>query len=267
MKLSLNSSTIKTTPLLDKIRIAGEAGYEGIELWAVELYEHVGRGGEISDVEKALGDHGLKMPCVIALRNWGETRGREYQLALEEAKRRMELSARLGAEFIVCTPPLEQPGFDTLHEGYRDLLQLGREAGTKALLEYISVFPSLNNLPDAVTVLDLCGDPEGALVIDAFHNWNSQTSLDDLRDLPLERLAHYHIDDAHPEKPFLTQLDSDRVMIGEGQIDLGAEIAILREKGYEGWVSLELFNAELWEQDPQEVAKLGMERLHELLDA
>ena len=50
MKLSLNSSTIKTTPLLDKIRVAGEAGYEGIELWAVEIYEHIGRGGEVSDL-------------------------------------------------------------------------------------------------------------------------------------------------------------------------------------------------------------------------
>ncbi|MEM1295356.1 MAG: sugar phosphate isomerase/epimerase, partial [Verrucomicrobiota bacterium] len=202
-----------------------------------------------------------------ALRNWGETSGREYQLALEEARRRMDLSARLGAEFIVCTPPLEQLGFDALHQGYRDLLQIGREAGTKALLEYISVFPSLNNLPDAVTVLDRCGDAEGALVIDAFHNWNSKTSLEDLRALPLERLAHYHIDDADPDKPALSQLDSDRVMVGDGQIDLHSEIAILKEKGYAGWVSLELFNAELWAQDPLEVAKLGMERLHELLDA
>ncbi len=75
MRLSLNASTIKPTPLLEKIRIAGEAGYHGIELWAVELYEHVGRGGEISDVEKALADHGLAVPCFIAVRNWGETSG------------------------------------------------------------------------------------------------------------------------------------------------------------------------------------------------
>ncbi len=60
MRLSLNSSTIKPVPLLDKIRVTGEAGYKGIELWAVELYEHVGRGGEISDVEKA--------PPIMALR-------------------------------------------------------------------------------------------------------------------------------------------------------------------------------------------------------
>lgn len=265
MKLSLNSSTIKTTPLLEKIRIAGEAGYEGLELWAVELYEHVGRGGEISDVEKALADQGLKVPCMIAVRNWGETTGREYELALEEARRRMELAARLNTEFVVCTPPIDFPDRSRFHEAYRDLLQIGRESGTRALLEYISVFNSLNNIPDAVAVLDQLGDPEGALVVDAFHNWNSKTTLDDLRQLPLERLAHYHIDDAHPDIPAMSQKDTDRVMIGDGQMDLAAEISILREKGYQGWVSLELFNSDLWAQDPAEVAKVGIERLRELV--
>ena len=121
MKLALNSSTIKTTPLLEKIAVAGRAGYEGIELWAVELYEHVGRGGEISDVEKALDDHGLEVPCFIAVRNWGETAGREYQLALEEARRRFELAARFGSPLMICTPPIDRPGIEGLENGYRDL--------------------------------------------------------------------------------------------------------------------------------------------------
>ena len=167
MRLSLNSSTIKTTPLLDKIRVAGEAGYAGIELWAVELYEHVGRGGEISDVEKALADHGLAVPCFIAVRNWGESSGWEYRLAMDEARRRFELAARLGAPLMVCTPPLERPGIEGLHRGYADLLQIGRETGVRAVLEYISFFASLNNIPDTVTVLDECGDPEGCTILDA----------------------------------------------------------------------------------------------------
>ena len=150
MKLSLNSSTIKTTPILDKIRVAGEAGYEGIELWAIEIYEHIGRGGEVSDLEKALADHGLEVPCFIAVRNWGETEGWEYKLALDEARRRFELAARFNCPYMVCTPPLEQPGIDNLHKGYADLLQIGRETGVRAVLEYISFFESLNNVPDAV---------------------------------------------------------------------------------------------------------------------
>ena len=32
-------------------------------------------------------------------------------------------------------------------------------------------------------------------------------------------------------------------------------------QGYEGYVSLELFSEALWQQDPTEVARLGMEKM------
>ena len=106
-KLCLNTSTIRPQPLLEKIRLTAEAGFEGIELWINDIYEHVGRGGEVSDVEKALADHGLIVPCMIALRGWGEASELEYPLMLDEARRRMELAARLGSPWVVATPPRE----------------------------------------------------------------------------------------------------------------------------------------------------------------
>ena len=264
MKLSLNSSTIKPVPLLDKIRLTGEAGYKGIELWAVELYEHVGRGGEISDVEKALSDYGLEVPCFIAVRNWGESVDWEYKLAMDEARRRFELAARLKAPLMVCTPPLIQPGIDHLHEGYNDLLQIGRETGVQAVLEYISFFASLNNVEDTVTVMDKTGADDCVTILDAFHNWNNKTSLADIEALPLELIAHYHINDANPNIPSGQQTDPDRVMIGDGVIDLKTELELLKGKGYDKWLSLELFSQEWWDKDPLETAKVGLERMREV---
>ena len=49
--------------------------------------------------------------------------------------------------------------------------------------------------------------------------------------IPLERISHYHIDDADPQKAALTQTDPDRVMPGDGQIDLNAEIKLSNKKG------------------------------------
>ncbi len=46
---------------------------------------------------------------------------------------------------------------------------------------------------------------------------------------------------------------------------LEGEIQILKDKGYNGTVSLELFNKELWAKDPAEVLKVGYERMRELL--
>jgi sugar phosphate isomerase/epimerase len=36
---------------------------------------------------------------------------------------------------------------------------------------------------------------------------------------------------------------------------------MLKEKGYDRWLSLELFNAEWWAKDPMETAKVGIERM------
>ena len=266
MQYCLNTSTIKPQALLDKISLAGEAGYDGIELWLNDVLEHVARGGEVSDVEKALADNGLIVPSVIAIRQWGDFEGWEHQLVLEEARRRFALGARIGARFIVATPPMESAETKHLPERYRELLEIGREEGIRPTFEYISFFKSAHTLRQAWEIVQEADDRDATLILDAFHNWNSESTLDDLRAIPVDCISHYHIDDAHPEKPPLTQTDPDRVMIGEGQIDLAAEIAILKEKGYDHTVSLELFNADLWTADPAEALCVGLERMKTLFE-
>lgn len=261
----LNTSTIKPQPLLDKIRLTAAAGFAGVELWINDLYEHVGRGGEIRDVEKAIADHGLIVPCTIALRGWGEAVGPEYALALEEARRRMDLAARIGSPYIVATPPRQPCNLTQVASRYIDLLEIGRQAGCRPTFEYISFFGSASKLSHAWQVVQAADDADATLIYDSFHTWNSASSLDDLRGIPANRISHWHIDDAHPDMPATTQTDPNRVMPGEGQIDLPAEITVMKQIGYQGTVSLELFNPQLWERDPCEVLKLGIERMQELL--
>lgn len=264
--ICLNTSTIKPQPLLEKIRLAAEAGFAGVELWLNDVYEHVGQGGEVRDVEKAISDHGLIVPSTIAVRQWGEASDVEYPLMLDEAKRRMELAARLGAPYLVATPPREPCDLGQITRRYKDLLELGRRVGVKPTMEYIGFFRSVRHLGQAWQIVQDAADPDATLILDSFHSWNAGATLDDLRAVPAERISHYHIDDADPNKPAGSQTDPDRVMLGDGPIDLRAEIAVLREKGYHGTVSLELFNRELWAKDPREVLKVGIERMHELLD-
>ncbi len=263
----LNTSTIKPQPILEKIRLVGEAGYQGIELWLNDVWEHVARGGEVSEIEKAVSDHGLIVPSVIAMRQWGDFEGWEHQLVLDEARRRFALGARLGAPFIVATPPLEKTEVQHLPQRYGELLEIGREEGIRPTFEYISFFKSVHTLNQAWEIVQKCGDPDATLILDAFHNWNSGSTMDDLRRIPADRISHYHIDDASSSKPALSQTDPDRVMPGDGQIDLESEIKTLREIGYEGTVSLELFNADWWERDPAETLRIGLERMRELFDS
>ena len=264
MKFCLNTSTIKPQPLIKKIELAGQSGYDGIELWINDIYDYIGRGGEVRDIEQALSDNGLIVPSMIAIRQWGDMDGWEYELVKDEAKRRFSLCARLGSPYIVATPPLEKTDTEKLPERYSDLLKIGRIEGVKPTFEYISFFKSVYCLADAWEIVKKTDDPDSSIILDAFHNWNSNSTLDDLRKVPLEKISHYHIDDAALGKPATTQKDPDRVMIGEGQIDLKAEIEVLKDLGYDKTVSLELFNYELWNQDPMEVISIGLKRMKKL---
>lgn len=263
--LCLNTSTIRPQPLLDKIRLTAAAGFEAIELWINDIYEFIGQGGEARDIEQALADHGLPVLSMIAARGWGEAIDVEYPLMLDEVKRRLELCARFGSPWLVCSPPRLSCDLDQIARRYQDILELGRQFRVKPTFEYISFFGSVFQLKQAWQIVQQVDDPDATLILDAFHSWNSNSTLDDLRSIPGERISHYHIDDAHPTIPATRQTDPDRVMLGEGVIDLRAEIQVLREIGYQGAVSLELFNRQLWAEDPSEVLKTGIERMRLLL--
>lgn len=264
-ELCLNTSTIKPVPLLDKIRLTAEAGFTAIEPWINDVYEYIGRGGEVRDVERAVADSGLRIPCVIALRGWGEAIVEEYPVMLDECRRRMDLAARLGSPLIVATPPRVPCELPQITDRYGDLLEIGRQAGIRPVMEYISFFKSVWRLDQAWQIVRDTGDDDAMLVVDAFHSFNGGSSLDDLRAVDGPRMAHYHINDAAPDKPAGQQTDPDRVMPGDGPINLKAELSVLREKGYRGALSLELFNAQLWSQDPAQVLRLGVDRLQQLV--
>ncbi len=59
--------------------------------------------------------------------------------------------------------------------------------------------------------------------------------------------------------------DADRILPGEGDFRLRPILEQLRAIGYEGWVSLELFNPTLWQVKTSQMAELGLESLRRLL--
>ena len=66
-RYALNASTIRPTPILEKISIAGRAGYGAIELWHDEIDDHLAHGGTLADLQSALADQNLAVPTTIYL--------------------------------------------------------------------------------------------------------------------------------------------------------------------------------------------------------
>jgi 2-keto-myo-inositol isomerase len=263
--LCLNTSTIRPTPLLDKIRIAGQAGYRAIEPWNDEITGYLDAGGTLPVLKSALADAGLKVVSVIALHGWINAEGDEYARVLDGCRRRMDQAAALGSPYIVASPPREVVDLGRATERFVDLLRLGREAGVTPSMEFLGFVAGIKSVASAWAIASGSGDPRATIVADVFHLIRGGGQIDDLLTIPGDRLANFHINDVPAVPDPLTQTDADRVMVGDGIADLPRVIANLRTIGYRGPLSLELFNRDLWAQDPSEVVRRGLERIQALL--
>lgn len=91
--------------------------------------------------------------------------------------------------------------------------------------------------------------------------------MDDIAKLTADRVAISHFNDAPTEPPREQQRDPDRVLPGDGHMDLKHYCDLLREIGYNRHLSLELFRDDLWSQDPEQVARLGLERMRAVAES
>ena len=79
-------------------------------------------------------------------------------------------------------------------------------------------------------------------------------------------IAVFHFNDAPAFPPREQQHDKDRVMPGDGHLDLKRLLNHLRSIGYNRWLSLELFREDLWADDPRDVARVGLEKMQQVAE-
>ena len=258
---SLNASTIRPTPILEKIRIAGETGYGAIELWHDEIDAHLATGGSLTDLQNALADHNLAVPTTIYLGNWFDTDDTAWPAIRAECQRRMEQATALGAPHIIAGPAGGRADYGLGARRYRELLEMGEGIGVKPAMEFLGFVEQLNTIEDALEIMTAADHPNATTVLDPFHIFRGGGGVDSIGKLTATQIAVAHFNDTPAEPPRLKQHDHSRVMPGEGHLDLTRYCELLADTGYTGWLSLELFNEQHWAEDPVEVARIGLEKM------
>jgi len=266
----LNTSTIQPASLPDKIKAAAKAGYQAIELWFADIRNFQNEGGSVEDVVKMLQDAGLQVPSMIALHGWMDAHGDAYLRALDECKVLMELAAKLGCKRVVASPSMRQEpvplDVDDAAMRFSDLMKIGREFGVLPMMEFLGFSPKVYRVDQAWEIVKRTGDPEATIVLDSFHLWRGNSSLDDVPDLTGDRIGILHFNDVPAGLPRELVGDEVRVMPGDGHLPLKELVAEVKRRGYEGAISLELFNRTYWQQDPYEVARLGLEKMKAVVE-
>ena len=260
----LNTSTIRgqKIELVEKIEIAADAGYDGIEPWIREVKTYVSQGGQVADLRKRIEDHGLKVESAIGFSQWIVDDADLRSQALEQARREMDLVLQIGGTRIAAPPAgaTELPvlDLDQVAARYRQLLEIGEQIGVCPQLEVWGFSKNLHRLGEVVYVAIESGHPAACILPDVYHIYRGGSAFSGLRLLNGSAMHVFHIND-YPAIPSQASLsDADRVYPGDGVAPLNQILQTLTQIGFQGSLSLELFNPHYWQQDAAVVARTGL---------
>jgi 2-keto-myo-inositol isomerase len=250
----LNGATLMTTPTHRVLEIAREMGYAGIEARAERLLKD---GAEVRATADMLRPGEVLTLNGVALTVRADGR-MDRRLIEDDLKPRLQICQELGAPYLLAIPP-RAPGLETRRAipATRDALELARDRadrlGIRIAFEFLGFGDCPINTPEIATET-VDGIDAIDLVLDSCH-WHASGSQP-LNAFPVERLVLVHLNDA-PDKPPRQIEDADRVLPGEGVIQLKTLLASLKARAFTGPWSLETFNPAYWKQDPDDIARRG----------
>ena len=269
IRFALNMSTVRGQKLSvpDQVELAAKAGYEGIEPWIGELRQYEQGGGSLADLKKRITDHGLKIPSAIGFAEWIVNDDKKRSAGLEQAKKDMELVRAIGGTHIAAPPAgaTKETNINlaTIAERYRKLLEIGDEIGVIPELEVWGPSSTLSKLSEAAFVAAECRHPHACLLLDVYHLYKGGSGFDGLRLLAGSAMNCLHFNDYEASPPRESIRDADRIYPGDGIAPLTQIIRDLSANGFNGYLSLELFNQTYWKEDPAVVARIGIVKMKE----
>ncbi len=259
--LSLNTATVRERwGLREAVEGCARHGIGAIAPWRDQLHV-LG----VPDAVRMIRDHGLR---VSSLCRGGFFTADEH-LNLDDNRRAVDEAAALGADCLVLV-------VGGLVAGSRDLPDARRRVGDgiAALLDHaraqrmpLAIEPlhpmyaadrgCVNTLRAALDLCDRLGEGVG-VAIDTYHVWwDADLERQIQRAGQASRILAYHVCDwLVPTADLL----SDRGMPGDGVIDFRRIRRAVEAAGYDGCCEIEIFSANWWQRDPDDVLRVCIER-------
>ncbi len=265
LKLALNASTLFPFHLdaMAQIRVASEAGYEGIELWVKDIEAYLENGGSIKELKAFVDECGISVVNAITFFKWSDEDEEVRRDGLRQAEREMTMLAELGCQAVAAPPSgnVENVSLTAMASHFSELTRMARKIGIEPYLEFWGRAKRLSTLSEALFVAMESGFPDIKILIDPFHMYTGGSSLEGLSYLNGKHIGIVHVNDYPTAPPRAVISDADRVFPGEGVLPTEKLTAYLGQSGYSGYLSLELFIESYGNQTPLEVAEKGLETI------
>lgn len=267
MKPALSQVCSLHSPLAADVEDYAAGKCQAIELWTGKLDEYLKQHSE-ADLRALLDKHEMAAPVVSfqggLLVSQGEFR-KEHWAAFE---RRLAQCRRLGVQTLVVAADivgsLEQSDVERVQVSLAQAAELAGRHQVRLALEFQARSSFINNLQTAAALVAETGSPHLGLCLDAFHYSVGPSKPEDLGYLSSQNLFHVQLCDISGV-PREFAVDADRILPGEGDFPLEPIVAQLKAIGYQGYVSVELMNPQIWRVGPRQFGEVAMTALRKLL--
>ena len=248
MKISFSTLASPSWGMHTVIQQAHTLGFDGIELRFIENSDHLWElpmfhGAGLRETCDRLASAGLVIPCVDTSCFFHFPEAIQRRQSMELGRAMIELAAALDAPGIRIFGDRVQPGADRastaawIADGFHRLAEFARPAGVEVWLESHGDFACASEI---MGVLRSAGCANTGVVWDPLNAYSEVAEEPDegWRQLG-ENVRHVHIKDAvrpngaPPTKPW------EPVLVGTGDFPALALVGLLRERGYQRFISLE----------------------------
>ncbi len=270
-RLSLNTATTKRLTLAEAIAAARRAGLSQVGLWRDRVAE-VG----LPAAARMVADAGMRVTslCRGGFLTAGDPAGR--RAALEDNRSAIREAAALGTrELIMVVGGLGDGEKDLRAARQRvadridELVPYAAEHDVRLVLEplhpmYAADRAVISTLRQALDLAEPYPPATVGVVVDTFHVWWDPALEEQIaRAGRQRRIASYQVCDFN--LPIAADALLSRGMMGDGVIDFATIGGWVSAAGYTGPVEVEIFNAEIWAADADQVLATVKQRWTDLV--
>jgi sugar phosphate isomerase/epimerase len=269
MQRCLNNITLGTeVPFADSVLAASKAGFEGLEIFSLEPAQRYAESSSVEDLMSMFDQLSIQ-PVGFVLGGFAYQSDEEFSASLPAITETMSFAGEIGAENALLFIPSkgergEAEAIQTATHRIAETCDLASDYGLTIGLEPIGKADFLNTPAAVYGIMEDVQAKNLALTVDLFHFYTGGCETEDLLEIPGSRINLVHMDDA-PNLPIQDLEDSKRVIPGQGSMDVQGFLRALRDIGFAGPLSVELFNRDLWSRDPAEVAMESKRALDEAM--
>jgi len=254
-------------PLRTKLRAIADAGFEHVEIFESDL---LASPEPVHVIGAMMRDLGLTCVAFQPFRDFEGMPAAERARVFDRAERKFDVLQELGTDLMLVSSNVSPAALADRGRIVDDFRELGERAAARGLrvaFEALAWGRHVRDHRDAWDIVRQADHAAVGLALDAFSSLAPGIPIDSLGAIRREKLFHVQIADA----PKLTMDPLSwsrhfRCMPGQGDLPLVDYVGALRRIGYDGVLSLEIFNDRFRAGSTTEVALDGMRSLAYLLE-